>query len=154
MFSVFDSQQQAAATQKPRVLVVVVLFILNQGFGVGDYRSMSTLNTRPLLFPGCITAAVRASNEYVRTRVRIRIRSIAKNRYTYAFRAINRYTAHCALEKASWRRLVFGMRSIVPTNGSKGQVHLLLATQLPSHLLLASTVPVNGSNDHFFATKT
>ena len=48
-------------------------------------------------------------------------RASANNRYTYAFWAITRYTAQYTLEKASWRRLGIGLRSNVPTNGSKDQ---------------------------------
>ena len=35
----------------------------------------------------------------------------------------------------------------------KFNVRLLSVIQLPSHLLLASIVPINGSNDHFFDTE-
>ena len=72
--------------------------------------------------------------------------SLARNRYTYAFWAINGYIAHCTSEKAFGRRLIFGLRSIVPTNGSNGQgtPTIILATQLPCHLLLAPIVPING----------
>ena len=48
-------------------------------------------------------------------------RTITKNGDTYPFWAISKYTADHALEKASWRRLTFALRSTVPTNGSKGQ---------------------------------
>ena len=50
-----------------------------------------------------------------------KIRYLARNGYTYAFWAINRYTARFTPEKASWRRLIFGLRPIVTTNGSNGQ---------------------------------
>lgn len=80
--------------------------------------------------------------------------ALAKTRYPHAVWAIVQYIAHCALEKAAWRRLIFCLSSIVPTSGAqKVKVHLLSAIQLPCHLRLASIVPINGLNDHFFATE-
>ena len=79
---------------------------------------------------------------------------IARNRYTYAFWAIRGYTAHHAQEKASWRRLVLRLRSPSYLRmAQKAKADLLSAIYRRYYPLLASTVPINRSNDPFFATE-
>ena len=51
--------------------------------------------------------------------LRILIKVKAKNRCTYAFWAINRYTAYCTPEKACCPPPLIGQRCIVPTSCSK-----------------------------------
>ena len=82
------------------------------------------------------------------------LEALAKNWYTYTFWAINRDTARCTPEKNSWRHLIFGLRSIIPTNGSKDQgtpiilfcmgVSMHAYTALPSRSRILCRVPCRG----------
>ena len=75
------------------------------------------------------------------------LRELAKNRYTYVFWAISRYHAHYTPEIASWRRLIFGLPSIAPTNGSKGQ-------GTPTISYSASVSPTFGFNCTYQMSRT
>ena len=103
------------------VLVALFCFIFNcrpqrtdRGTFLFPPRLSMCLTHARIISPFC-SFLLFYSSHYIYYRI------LAKNRYTYTFWAINRYTAHCTPEKASWRRLIFGLRSIVRANGSKSQ---------------------------------
>ena len=79
--------------------------------------------------------------------------ALAEIRYTYAFWAINTYTSHCTPGTSSWRRLIVGLLSIVPSNRSKGQGKPTIIYSTSVSHTCGFDCDISCSNDHFFATE-